>query len=123
MTIEKCKKLLSDAGLFYWTADEIDEDDDPDMLQTLNMNDTWAWAAAFGQYVPDDKIKEVADLFQTYGFCGVLYWVSEQNNQMESEFSHVNRMVQFVRTEEALRKSVDSRSQYAYLKRTYTLSA
>lgn len=38
MTIEKCKKLLSDAGLFYWREDEMDEDDDPDIINIPTLS-------------------------------------------------------------------------------------
>jgi hypothetical protein len=72
----------------------------------LNMNDTWCWASAWGEEIPDDKIVEVASLFKRYGDCGLLYWVSEQNDGMRSEFEDINRFVDFVRQEEQVRKDV-----------------
>lgn len=120
MNTESAKKLLSDAGLFFWPLGECDT---PEHEQTLNMNDKWAWGTAFGQKVEDKDAVEVARLFVDYGFCGVLYWVSEQNEKMDSEFSHINRMIQFVRNEEDIRCSNKSLSKYAYDKREYIVSA
>jgi len=120
MNTEKAKKLLSDAGLFYYP---IGQCDDPEDEQVLNQNDTWGWATAFGQKVEDDDLPNVARLFVDYGFCGVLYWVSEKNEQMQSEFSHINRMVQFVRNEEKIRIENKTLSAYAYNKREYLVSA
>jgi hypothetical protein len=87
----------------------------------LNMNDTWCWASAWGEDVPDDKIEELADLIWWYGNAGVLYWVSEQHGQMRSEFHDINRFVDFVRNEERLKKEVPNSSKRAYKKLTYTL--
>jgi hypothetical protein len=42
------------------------------------MNDTFAYACADCEEVPDDKINEVAKLFRLYGGAGLDYWVSEQ---------------------------------------------
>jgi hypothetical protein len=87
----------------------------------LNMNDTWGWATAWGEDVPDDKIEELANLIWWYGNAGTLYWVSEQHGQMRSEFHDINRFVDFVRNEERLKKEVPNSSQRAYKKLTYTL--
>ena len=85
------------------------------------MNDTWCWACAMGEYVPDKSLPEVAELFWRYGNAGLLYWVSERNNGMRSEFHDVNRMASFVRHEEKLRKKVPSSSARAYKRIKYTL--
>lgn len=120
MSVESAKKLLSDAGLFFWPLGKCNDHEDE---QTLNMNDTWAWGTAFGQKVEDGDAIEVARLFVDYGFCGVLYWVSEKNEQMQSEFSHINRMVQFVRNEEKIRIESGGLNAYAYGKQEYLISA
>ena len=120
MDLTTAKKLLSDAGLFYYPIGTCEEKDDE---QVLNMNDTWFWASAFGQKVDDSEILDVCRLFVDYGFCGVLYWVSEKNEKMEAEFSHVNRMVQFVRNEERVRKEHSTLSEYAYAKAEFIISA
>src|ERR1051325_22908 len=65
----------------------------------LNMNDTWGWAIADSEPVPDDKLHEVARLFGEYGRAGLLYWVSEQRGGERSDFHDVNRFIQF-RSEE-----------------------
>lgn len=119
MTADEARELLGRAGLFY--GDYDDDDESPKMKQTLNMNDTWFWATAFGEEVTDDELPEVARLFRLYGWCGVLYWVSEKNDQMRAEFEDVNRFVDFVRAEEAIAKEIPSSSKRAYHKASYTL--
>ena len=114
--IDRARALLTAAGVFYGP-----DKDDPQSAQTLNMNDTWAWATAWGAYVPDDKLVEVSALYGRYGDCGLLYWVSEQNEQMRSEFADINRFVDFVRHEETLRKDEPNSSKRAYKKIQYTL--
>jgi hypothetical protein len=42
MTIDEARSLLKQADLFY------EDDSDPEYAQTLNMNDTWGWALAWG---------------------------------------------------------------------------
>lgn len=113
MTIDDAKKLLRLGGMTYY-ADE-------DKPIELNMNDTWAWATAFGMPVSDEQVIEVASLFVNYGYCGILYWVSEQNDQMRSEFHDINRFVDFVRAEETLRKEMPQSTKRAYHKLKYTL--
>jgi hypothetical protein len=113
--IKEARKFLKSAGVFF------DEDDDTKLAQTLNMNDVWAWAFAFGEYVPDEKLPEVAELFWRYGWAGVLYWVSKENNNMRSEFEDVNRFIEFVKNEEQLRSDVPDTDERAYKKIKYTL--
>jgi len=111
------RDLLQMAGLFF----ELDEDDPPELDQMLNMNDVWAWACADGEEVPDDELPRLATLFYRYGWCGVLYWVSERNENMRSEFCDNNRHIDFVRHEEAIRKEFPNSNKRAYAKRTYTI--
>lgn len=89
--------------------------------QTLNMNDTWGWALAWGEKVPDDKLIEVAGLFWSYGWAGLLYWVSEQHSKMRSEFHDVNRRVDFVRHEQEFQQRTPGSSAQAYTPYSYTL--
>ena len=116
-TIDEARDLLLKVGLFS----DVDEDDPPSLKQTLNMNDIWCWACADSQYVPDDKLQELTGLFFLYGWAGVLFWVSEQNNGRRSEFHDNNRFIDFVRTEENLRKDIPNSSKRAYTKVMYTL--
>jgi len=106
-------KLLEAADVFYGS--------DPGEPRELNMNDTFGWAYAFGEVVPDDRLDEVAGLFRRYGFAGLVYWVSEQNDGMRSEFEDVNRQIGFVRHEEKLRLQEPNSSTRAYMKLVYTL--
>lgn len=80
----------------------------------LNMNDTWGWACAWAEEVPDDKIKDVTRLYRKWGCAGLDYWVSEQNEQMRSEFFDINRAVDFVRAEEKLIERMPNCSERAY---------
>jgi hypothetical protein len=45
-TIEHARKLLTDAQVFF----DPDEEE-PNLAQTLNMNDVWCWACAYGETV------------------------------------------------------------------------
>lgn len=119
MNTEYARKLLYAGGVFYDDLGDPEDDDEP--RQVLNMNDTFAWALAFGEPVSDEELSEVARLFQWYGFNGLNYWVSEKNNQMDSEFFDVSRGIQFVRHEEALRSKIESSSTRAYTNIKYTL--
>lgn len=115
--INEAREYLQQAGVFYG-----DYDDDPKICQTLNQNDTWGWATAWGEYVKDEELPEVARLFSLYGDCGILYWVSEKNEQMKSEFYPMNRKVEFVRHEEKLVKEFGYwKSEWAYKKSVYTV--
>ena len=114
--IDDARKLLTESGIFYG---EID--DDPNDAQTINFNDTWGWATAWGDYVEDNELPELARLSWLYGWCGVLYWGSQKNKAMRSEFYHYNRMIEFVEHEEALIKKYPSESKRAYHKTSYKI--
>ena len=110
--------LLRAADVFF--DDEVDPDE-PLLAQTLNLNDTWGWAIADGEYVPNEELPRVAELFHRYGWCGILYWASERNNRCRSEFHHINRMLDFVRAEETIRAEIPDVNLRAYAKRQYTI--
>ena len=111
-------ELLESAELFFGT-----DDDCPAMAQTLNMSDTWAWGCSDGEYVPDEELPRVAELFERYGFCGVLYWVSERNNKIRSEFADINRFIEFARNEESIRAEIPDSSTRAYAQLVYTIGS
>ena len=122
MEENKAREFLKNAGVFFYDdPSELNEGDSVVLLQTINTSDTWAWACADGEYVPDEELPEVARLYHWYGWCGILYWASERNKQMSSEFRDVNRFIEFVRNEEGIRKEVPDDSKRAYAKREYTL--
>lgn len=81
----------------------------------LLQNDEWGWAVSWFEEVKPDQIIEVAKLYADWGHAGLLYWVSEQNDQMTSEFKDVNRAIEFVRFEEELKKRVPDSDTRAYL--------
>lgn len=111
----KGSNLLKEAGVFF-NRDEAGEAE-------LNLNDVWGWAVADGEVVPEDKVEELGWLFWCYGWCGILYWVSERRGGLRSEFHDVNRMIDFVRHEEKLLAEVPRESERAYKKIVYTLGA
>ena len=85
------------------------------------MNDTWMWASAWGEEVPETELIEVARLFRTYGTCGLYFWMSQRHEEMRSEFADINRFVEFVKQEEAIRKKIPDSNKRAYYKASYTI--
>ncbi len=118
MTNNDTLTLLKAMDIVFEKDDEVEH-----YAQTLNMNDVWGWAIACGEYIPDEELPRVGDLLHTYGWCGALYWMSERHQQMRSEFEDINRFVEFVRHEEAIKKEMPGSSARAYAKRSYTIGA
>ena len=114
---EQAQALLDAAGVFH--------DYEPGWSwpppNSINLNDALYWACADAEPVPDECLVEVATLFYRYGWSGILYWVLKRRGETRCAFADVNRAVQFVREEEAIRAEVLSDTQRAYLRRTYTL--
>ncbi len=108
--------MLTIAGMFF-----DDDPDDSDFKQTLNLNDAMCWGCVDGEYVPDDKLCEVASLFIEFGNAGILYWVSKQRGWERAEFLDVNRMIDFVKHEKELVEKIPDSSRRAYEKISYTL--
>ena len=95
-------KLLRESGIFYNdNISELDAGDDPQSIRLINLNDTFWWGTAYCQFLPDDKIEELSNLFFKYGWCGVLYWCSKQE-EIKPEFENVIRSIQFVENEELI---------------------
>lgn len=113
----RVRQLLELADVVYGADDEGGGRG----AQTLNMNDVFGWALAWGAYVPDAELPRVAELFTRYGSAGLYYWVSERHENIRSEFHDVNRAIEFVRHEEELRKRMPSSSERAYARMSYTL--
>ena len=112
------------AGRAFFDIDE-DEPQELELNQCLNMNDTFAWALAYGPRVPDECLIEVADLFLRYGNCGLCYWCTihpdPEERILASEFEDVQRGIEFVRYEEELRRSMPESNKRAYHKLVYKL--
>lgn len=89
--------------------------------QLLNLNDVWAWATADCYRVPDEELAECAELAWHYGWAGILYFVSSKTEWQRSEFHDNNRMIDFVKHEEEIRRSCQSSSELAYKKAQYTI--
>lgn len=120
-TIESAKELLTVAEIFFGCSDT---EDDPKFAQTVNLNDAFYWACSDAEYVDDSEVPRLAELFWRYGNAGVYYWVLvEKRGGEKPEFVDVQRQVEFVAQEEAIRKEEPSSSKRAYLKRQYTIGA
>lgn len=120
-TIETARDLLTKARLFFG-ADDLEPEDGQVAGQFLNLNDAFFWGCADTEYVSDEELPRVADLFWHYGNAGVMYWVAvEKRGGMIPEFVDVKRHIEFVRQEEAIRKEEPSSSKRAYLKRQYVI--
>ena len=122
-SVENARKLLETAGVFFGPEFDEDEDQDEPLAQTLNLNDTFCWACADGEYVSDDELPRLAGLFWHYGWCGILYWVNEKRGQERVEFADVNRFIDFVRHEEVIRQEIPNDSLRAYAKRQYIVGS
>lgn len=108
--------LLLQAKLFFYPDPE-----DNVGPYTLNMNDVWCWACGDSEDVPEEELSELARLFWSYGWCGVLYWVSKRNDNQKSEFHDNNRFIEFVRQEENIRNNIPDSTKRAYTKIKYTI--
>ena len=118
-TVEESKALLSAAEVFFG---EEYADEDPQMAWTLNLNDAFYWASADGEYVSDEEMIRVAELFWRYGIKGIYYWVIvEKRGDTKVEFADVNRFIEFVRKEEEIRRAEPSSSRRAFKKVSYTI--
>lgn len=119
--VDEARELLTKADIFFGYDDP---DDDPKFAQTINLNDAFYWACSDGEYVEDDELPRLAELFFRYGYCGVMYWVAVEKRGGETpEFLDVRRQIEFVTQEEAIRKELPSSSKRAYTKRQYTIGA
>lgn len=124
MTIDEARTLLRASG-FCFDADDGEAETPEEAKkweQTLNMNDVWSWASADCEHILDEELPEVARLFKDYGWCGILYWVSQKHNGMISEFTDNNRFIEFVRNEEAIKQEVPDYNRRAYVKKSYTIT-
>lgn len=120
-TIDEARELLAKADIFFG-YDPEDPDGDPKYAQLINLNDAFYWACSDAEYVDDSELVRLAELFWRYGNAGVMYWVIvEKRHEERVEFVDVNRQIEFVKNEEAIRKEEPSSSKRAYLKRQYTI--
>ena len=116
-SIDEARKLLTTAKLFF----DPDPEEGMTSAQVLNLNDAFYWACSDAEEVPDDELPRLAELFWHYGNCGVCFWVLERRGTKTVEFVDLNRFVEFVRAEEAIRTEEPSSSKRAYLKRSYMI--
>lgn len=109
------RAMLTAADVFIGDLD----DTDPRWNQSLNLNDAFGWAVADAQYVADEELPRVGELFFRYGWAGIMYWVAVEKRPAQwCEFADVRRQIEFVRHEEAIRREIP---EWAYEKRQYTI--
>lgn len=118
--IKHAQKVLLNANVFFGSGGDPE---DIELDRTINLNDTFAWALAYGLEVADEDMLEVYDLFINYGWCGIYYWAAEKDGWKKSEFYDITRMIEFVRKEEKIKKEVPDSNKRAYFKAVYTLGA
>lgn len=107
-------KLLQACPDYYHDAEE-----GPSKL--INMGDVWAWAYAGCIVLTDENVVRVAELYNRYGFPGLLYYQIEADGYTKSEFTDNNRMIQFVTNEERIRKECPDYNKRAYFKAEYKI--
>ena len=86
------------------------------------MSDVWAWALGDAIKLTDENVVRVAELYDRYGFCGLLYHEIERGRYTCSEFTDYNRMIQFVENEERIRREVTDLNRRGYHKAEYTIT-
>lgn len=117
-TIEEAKAVLKLSGYIF--NRDGDEPGNVDEFLII-LNDTWGWACADCEPIPEENLIEVAELFRRYGYCGLLYWAGKKQGVTRSEFEDINRFMDFVKNEEAIMAEVPDSNRRAYAKREYTL--
>jgi hypothetical protein len=118
-SIEEARQLLTAAGVFFGA---YFPEDDKVLDQSLNLNDVFGWGGSDTEYVSDEELPRVAELFFRYGFPGIEYWVAEEKRGgLVPEFYDVQREIQFVKAEENIRKEIPQHSKRAYTKKQYTI--
>jgi hypothetical protein len=116
--LAEAKRLLIASDLCF---EQDDDPDDPMPPFMLNLNDTFGWACADGEIIPEEQLVEVARLVRRYGYCGALYWASKVRGWERTAFQDNNRFIDFVRHEEELRERVPSSSKRGCERLVYTL--
>lgn len=90
---------------------------------SIMMSDVWGWACADGFTLTDANIERVAELYNRYGFPGLLYYQTEADPRYKSsEFTDNNRFLQFVQNEERIRKEQPDYNKRGYYKAAYAIS-
>lgn len=115
MTFEESWALIKACPLYY----ERDPEENQEGRHFILMNDVWGWAWADEFEINDENICEVAKLYDSYGFCGLLYYQSKERKS--SEFTDNNRIIQFVQNEERIKKEEPNHNKRAYYKASYII--
>lgn len=101
--------------------EDLIEEGDGTPPRAIDLNDTFFWACADCEEIPDECLVEVDDLYSRYGLCGVYYWVCKRRGTWKVEFKDIQRMIDFVVREEGLRAEEPNSNRRAYRNLKYTL--
>lgn len=111
--VERASEGFDDNVAMLTAADVGYQKEDGSFL--LVFNDTWSWASADAEIVASDEISEVARLYRSWGWAGLLYWATTKHPGLRSEFKDNNRFIDFVAREEAFIKAVPESNKRAYM--------
>lgn len=110
---EEAWALLKACPHYYHDAEESPK-------HWITMNDVWGWACADGFELTAANVDRVADLYDRYGFGGLLLAHKElEPGHYASEFRDNNRFLQFAEREEQIRKRVPDSNRRAYHRAVY----
>ena len=98
LSIDDAREILFEADVLH----EISSGSSNRLL--LKIKDSWRSNSVVNEYVRDEDLQELARLFWRYGWAGILYFVSEKNNGIESDLKDNNKAIQTVRHLEDLKK-------------------
>lgn len=126
-TIESGLALLKAADLVHELKHWEIEDDDGNVIEDIGpvlavfFSDVWGWATSDVTLLPREEIPRLAELYDFYGWCGVLYWAFSKREWTRSAFYDNNRFIEFVAHEEAIKQEVPGYTERGSAKRVYTI--
>lgn len=115
-------RLLA-AGVFFHDSEEQLIRDEPDEQEreewrfVVHLGDWCSWGTADDERADPSELPDVWNMFSRYGWNGIYYWVMKKREWEwhQISFRDVQRAMQFIQHEEALREAAGSSvSAYAY---------
>ena len=96
-SIEKCMRQKEDYALtdyFLFHIDDFWKDGDDWYIQ---LSDTWYYATADGEYVPEEHYEDVIKMHRAYGRAGLLWWVwKKYRSESLPKIPRYQRMIEAV---------------------------
>ena len=119
--IEERNYKLAEAWKLIEACPNYYHDEEEGPQKYINMNDVWGWAYSVAIVLTDENVVRIAELYDNYGFAGLLYFQVESGEFFHSEFEDNNRRIQFVANEERILKEQPSSNNRAYYKTSYQI--